>query len=81
MLLGTLGASLLENLLTGQGRGTIIADEGRTKAVQDFLVSPHPLPNFEIQKCYQTEPKFHGVYSRNNLPQVKDGTYIINLDE
>ena len=44
-------------------------------------MSPHPLPNFEIQKCYQTEPKFHGVYSRNNLPQVKDGTYIINLDE
>ena len=29
---------------------------------------PHPLNNFEIQKYYQSEPKFTGVYSRNNLP-------------
>ena len=27
---------------------------------------PHLLTNFEIQK-YQNEPKFNGVYSRNNL--------------
>ena len=27
---------------------------------------PHPLGNFEIQKCYQSEPKFNGVYLRNN---------------
>ena len=25
--------------------------------------------------------KFHGVYSRNNLPKIKDGRYVINLDE
>ena len=42
---------------------------------------PHLLTNFEIQKYYQKEPKFNGVYSRNNLPKIKDGTYIINLDE
>ena len=42
---------------------------------------PHPLTNFEIQKCYQKEPKFNGVHSRNNLPEIKDGVYIINLDE
>ena len=29
---------------------------------------PHPLNNFEIQKYYQNEPKFNGVYSRNKLP-------------
>ena len=28
---------------------------------------PHPLTNFEIQKYYENEPKFNGVYSRNNL--------------
>ena len=39
---------------------------------------PHPLTNFEIQKYYQNETKFTGVYSRNNLPKIKDGTYIIN---
>ena len=41
----------------------------------------HPLTNFEIEKYYQNEPKFNGVYSRNNLPKIKDGTYVINLDE
>ena len=46
-----------------------------------FLVLP-PLTNFEIQKYYQNEPIFHGVYSRNNLPKkIKDGACIINLDE
>ena len=50
---------------------------------------PHPLTNFEIQKYYQNdaqlssknEPKFNGVYSRNNLPKIKDGAYVVNLDE
>ena len=44
-------------------------------------MSPHPLTNFEIQKCYQNEPRFNVAYSRDNLPQIKDGAYIINLDE
>ena len=42
---------------------------------------PHPLSNFEIQKYYQNELKFNGVYSRNNSPKIKDGAYVINLDE
>ena len=43
--------------------------------------SPHPSTNFEIQKYYQNEFKFNGVYSRNNLSKIKDRAYIINLDE
>ena len=43
---------------------------------------PHPLTNFKIQKYYQNEPRFNGVYSRNNLPEkIKDGAYVMNLDE
>ena len=42
---------------------------------------PHPLTNFEIQNCYENEPKFNGVYSRNNLSKIKDGAYVINLDQ
>ena len=43
---------------------------------------PHPLTNFEIQNYYQNEPRFNGVFSRNNLPKkIKDGAYVINLDE
>ena len=41
---------------------------------------PHPLTNFEIPKYYQNEPKLNGVYSRNNLPKMKDRAYVINLD-
>ena len=42
---------------------------------------PHPLTNFEIQKNCQNEPRFNGVYSRDNLSKIKDGAYIKNLDE
>ena len=43
---------------------------------------PHPLTNFEIQKYYENEPRFNGVFSRDNLPKkIKDGAYVINLDE
>ena len=41
---------------------------------------PHPLIKFEIQKYYQNEPKFNGVYSRNNLPKIIDGAFVIKLD-
>ena len=47
-----------------------------------FLMPPHPLTNFEIQKYYKNEPTFNGVFSRNNLPKkIKDGAHVINLDE
>ena len=43
---------------------------------------PHPLPNLETQKFYLNEPKFNGVYSRDNsLDKIKDEVYVINLDE
>ena len=44
-------------------------------------MAPYALNNFEMQNCYQNEPKFNGVYSRNNLSKIKNGAYIINLDE
>ena len=40
-----------------------------------------PLTNFEKQKYFQNEPKFNSVYLRNDLPKIKDGAYIKNLDE
>ena len=42
----------------------------------EFLILPHHLTNFEIQKYYKNEPRFNGVFSRNNLPKkLKDGVY------
>ena len=47
----------------------------------EFQMPPHLLTNFEIRK-HQNEQRFNGVFSRNNLPKkVKDGAYVINLDE
>ena len=43
---------------------------------------PYPLTNVEIQKYYQNEQRFNGVFSRNNLPKtMMDGAYLINLDK
>ena len=41
----------------------------------------HLLTNSEIQKIYQNQPRFNRVYLRDNLPKIKDGAYVINLDE
>ena len=60
--------------------------KGKIIKTNGFLISPHPLTNFEIQKYYQNELRFNGVYSRDNLAErssteIKDWAYIINLDE
>ena len=45
-------------------------------------MTPFPLKNFEIQAYYQNEPRFIGVYSRDNLPdKIKNGAYVVNIDE
>ena len=47
-----------------------------------FLMPPHSLTNFEIEKYYQNEPPFDGVHSRNNQQEkIKDEIFVINLDE
>ena len=88
MLLGTIGVSFLGNLIAR--KSTIRAGEGTSRVgewVKEQLEqvkifnAPHHLTNFEIQKYHQNEPKFNGVNSRNNLAKIKDGTYVINLDE
>ena len=72
MFLGTLGASLLVNLLTG-GKGIMRAGDGIVRAGDGIvrvnsLLSFHPLTNIEISEYYKNGPRFNGVYSRNNLP-------------
>ena len=87
MLLGTLGASLLGNLLTGKGimragDRIVRAGEGGKKNNLNSLLPFDPLTNIEISEYYSNEPRFNGVYSRDNLPKItKKGAYVINLDE
>ena len=86
MLHGTLGASLLGNLLTGgkgkvragegsvasraKGEGIVRAGEGSKKTNLNSLLPFLPLTNIEISEYYASESRFNGVYSRDNLPKV-----------
>ena len=79
MLLGTLGASLF----TGRGmyragspgQGLFRAGQGiKKKSLTPF----HPLTNFEITEYFKDDERFNSVYS--NLPKLKNGAYVINLD-
>ena len=46
------------------------------------MTPPHSLTNSEIQEYHQNEPRFNGVFSRDNLPNsIKNRAYVINLDE
>ena len=48
----------------------------------NWLLPFHPLTNFKISEYYKNEPRFNGVYSRNNLLKtIKKVAYVINLDE
>ena len=43
-------------------------------------MSPHPLKNFEIKEYYENEPRFNGIYSRDNLSKtIKNGAYVVSL--
>ena len=77
MLIGTLGASLLGNLLTSR-KGIMRAGDGIVRA--GLLLPFYPLTNIEIREYYKHEPKFNGVYSRNNLPKaIKKGAYVMSM--
>ena len=80
MLLGTLGATQLGNMLAG--KGVIRAGEGiarvgyesKGSSSKKNLIPPHPLTNLEIQAYYQNKLRFNGVYSKDNLPdKIKEG--------
>ena len=46
-----------------------------------FLILVHPLNNIEITMYFNCECWFNGVFSRDNLPKIKDRAYGINLDD
>ena len=68
------GNMLASNEVMRAGKQIIRAKPG-------LLMLPYPSTNFEIRKYYQNEPKLSGVCSRNNLPKIKDGAYVINVDK
>ena len=52
------------------------------KKKSNLLIPFHPVTNFAIREYDKNEPRFNGVYSRDNLPKtIKKGAYVINVDE
>ena len=50
--------------------------------LEKALIPRHPLINFEMKEYHENEPRLNDVYFRDNLPKrVKNGAYVINLDE
>ena len=41
----------------------------------------HPLNNIETTNYFNYNPRFNGVFSRNNLPRMKERGYVIDLDD
>ena len=84
MLLGTLGASLLGNLLTV--KGTITADEGTIRAVEGTIRAGGSFqccPVLQLSLKYKNIMKMNlnlMVFIQENI-YLKCGAYIINLDE
>ena len=92
----TLGAILLGNNLAGKeivragsGRRSLSSRKKRKRNCKRWLwkrmgfsMSSHPLKNFEIQKYYQNEPTFNGVFQEIiYLKKLKDGAYVKNFHE
>ena len=51
-----------------KGEGIMWTGEGSKKQQLNSLLPFRPLTNIEIIEYYANEPRFNGVYSRNNLP-------------
>ena len=66
----------------GVGKGEIKDRECAIIAVQCFNTASS-LNLFWNTKAKpdQTKPNFNGVYSRNNLPKIKYGAYVIDFDD
>ena len=71
---------MISSIIKGiSGRGVRRAE--RRYIDKKFFVPLHRLSNIEITKYFNYEARFNGIFSRDNLPRIKDGAYVINLDE
>ena len=51
------------------------------KAGRGYMNKKFSLCNIEVTQYFNYEPRFNNVFSRNNLPGIKDGAYVINLND
>ena len=46
-----------------------------------FLILLHRLSNIKITKHFNYNSRFNSVFLGDNLPRVKDGAYVVYLDD
>ena len=87
MLLDSLGASLLRNILTGTvkqsnlpGRGVKRAGKEQLEQARIFNATAS-FKQFWKTKVLSKWPKFNNVSSLKDLLKIKDETYVTNLDD
>ena len=77
-LLAPLAASLVQPVTSSVLEG--ISERGVRKASWGYMNKNFEFrSNIEVTNYFKYEPRFNGVSSRNNLPRIKDGAYVINL--
>ena len=83
-MLAPLVASLVTPVISSVVKGISgkkVRSARRAYINKTFFNPLNPLNNIEITNYFNDEPIFNGVFSRNNLPRIKDGGYVINLDD
>ena len=83
-MLALLVASLVTPVISSVVKGISgkkVRSARRAYINKTFFNPLNPLNNIEITNYFNDEPIFNGVFSRNNLPRIKDGGYVINLDD
>ena len=79
-MLSSSAASLVQLVISPVVKG--ISGKGvRRTGREKILIPLHPLNNIEITNYFKYEFRFNDVFSRNNLPKIKDRVYDINLDD
>ena len=78
-LLEPLATSLVQSVISSVVQG--ISGRGVRRDNQKLLVLLHPLSNIEITNYFNYELRISVDVSRNNSPRIKDGEYVLNLDD
>ena len=55
--------------------------EEQERDIWNVLAPLHPLNNIKITNYFNYEARVNDVFSRNNLPKIKDRVYVINVDD
>ena len=83
-MLSPLAASLVQPVISSLVKGIIgswVRRAGRGYINKNFSDLFHSLNNIKTTNYFNHKPRFNDAFSRNNLPRIKDGAYVINLDD